>query len=850
MRRCLEICRRRCWKNKDTVKTQPSLADVVIRRFRRVTSSTTFVPQIDGLRCLAITTVFLYHVRGFLGAKSHLVFTPRLEDDWLGRLTLSGNFGVSLFFTLSGFILALPFASRAFQRKPIELKRYLLRRITRLEPPYFVAMTLLFILLCSVRSMSAAALLPHLLAGFGYVHNIVYGQGNFVNNVAWSLEIEVQFYLLMPLLAIVFRVPRRTLRRGILCSVAAGFILLQIRCVPPHGVMALSLLNFIQFFLAGLLLADVYLLEWRDAPARSYGWDAVGIACWILLAAVLPRPGLAHILTPVLLLPAVGSVFLGRASATVFSNRWVTAIGGMCYSIYLLHYQIISAISRWTVDLGITHYFWVNLIVQCLIVAPVALLTTAVFFLLVERPCMREHWPRELTAWLRTRISASRAMPWRSPGCRQELGVLNGRFSPCPESTAGLPQAGGGGGSRMRIGHYSPWLISPGGVNSYLRRVVQGQRKRGHEVILFDRPGLVPTGSTSAFGAEIVSTLDDADLLQLIRARGLDVLHAHTVVEVPGQETGTDGFPNLVRTMHGHEAYCPSGTRYLARPTGRPCPRGCHLLGCTWGHFINRCGSIRPKRFVEDFRRVQRERRSAQRFFTIAISRFAKEQMVRAGYEASAIRVIYHPAPDSPLTAGAGGRLADQDGPPRFLFLGRIAAEKGLDWLIRAAAQVHVDVVFEIIGDGPGKPRLLELSRRLGVDERFSWLGWLESEREIFARLAAARAVIFPSLWHEPAGLVTLEAAAAARAVIASRVGGIPEYAEKLGHALLVAPNDTEALAAAITRLADDADLAAQLGQAGWQRLAAGEFSLNKHLDQLEEVYARALGREPLAPSL
>jgi glycosyltransferase involved in cell wall biosynthesis len=389
----------------------------------------------------------------------------------------------------------------------------------------------------------------------------------------------------------------------------------------------------------------------------------------------------------------------------------------------------------------------------------------------------------------------------------------------------------------MRIGHYSPWLISPGGIQSYLRQVVRGQRERGHEVILFNRPSLVPSEAASAFGAEIIPTRDDTDLLRHARTRGLDALHTHTAVEVP---PAPNDLPALVRTMHGHEAYCPSGTRYLARPTGRPCPRGCHVLGCTWGHFVNRCGSIRPNKFVEDFRRVRRERRGAQRFFTIAISRFVKEQMVRAGYKASAIRVIYNPAPDLPLTAEDGGGLGDQDGPPRFLFLGRIVPGKGLDWLIRAATQVHVDVDFEIIGDGPGKPPLLELSRQLGVGERFSWLGWLESEREIFARLAAARAIIFPSLWHEPAGLVTLEAAAAARAVIASRVGGIPEYAEKLDHALLVAPNDTKALAAAITRLADDADLAAQLGRAGWQRLVAGEFSLNKHLDQLEEVYARA----------
>jgi len=397
----------------------------------------------------------------------------------------------------------------------------------------------------------------------------------------------------------------------------------------------------------------------------------------------------------------------------------------------------------------------------------------------------------------------------------------------------------------MRIGHYSPWLSSPGGVNSYLRRVVRGQVERGHEVVLFNRPSLITSGVASDFCAEIIPTRDDTDLLRQARARGLDALHTHTAVEVPPV---VHDLPALIRTMHGHEAYCPSGTRYLDRPNGRPCPRGCHLLGCTWGHFFNRCGSIRPNRFIKDFQRVRLEQRSAKRFFTIAISRFVKEQMVRKGYEASAIRVILHPAPHPPPITGAGGECVDTAGPPLFLFLGRMVPGKGLDWLIRSAAQLdgRVSARFEIIGDGPGKERLTRLCEEVGIAHLFTWLGWVE-ERAILERLASARAVIFPSLWHEPAGLVTLEAAASGRAVIASRVGGIPEYAQELGNVLLVNPGDTEALAAEISRLAEDPELAGRLGRRGRQRVLEGALSLEHHLDQLEETYARVIGHKPSA---
>jgi glycosyltransferase involved in cell wall biosynthesis len=104
----------------------------------------------------------------------------------------------------------------------------------------------------------------------------------------------------------------------------------------------------------------------------------------------------------------------------------------------------------------------------------------------------------------------------------------------------------------------------------------------------------------------------------------------------------------------------------------------------------------------------------------------------------------------------------------------------------------------------------------------------------------AARAVIFPSVWHEPAGLVTAEAAAAGRAVIASRSGGIPEYANGLKNAVLVDINDVAALAAEIDRLAADLPLATSMGLAGIEP-ARTTFSLAKHIEGLDNLYEWAI---------
>jgi glycosyltransferase involved in cell wall biosynthesis len=80
-----------------------------------------------------------------------------------------------------------------------------------------------------------------------------------------------------------------------------------------------------------------------------------------------------------------------------------------------------------------------------------------------------------------------------------------------------------------------------------------------------------------------------------------------------------------------------------------------------------------------------------------------------------------------------------------------------------------------------------------------------------------------------------LEAAAHGRALIASRVGGIPEYADP-SYALLVAPNDVDGLAAAISRLATDADDAEQLGAQG-ATLVRTKHTMSAFVDQMDAVY-------------
>jgi glycosyltransferase involved in cell wall biosynthesis len=374
----------------------------------------------------------------------------------------------------------------------------------------------------------------------------------------------------------------------------------------------------------------------------------------------------------------------------------------------------------------------------------------------------------------------------------------------------------------MRIGHYAPKVAASGGIATYIRRTSQAQMHRGHEVIRFGRE----TG-TSPSSSDIVRVADDTALFAEADTVDLDILHLHKSVE-----TLPDDRVPTVRTMHGHQGGCPSGSRYLARP-GRPCDRTYSVSGCLWGHFVDRCGSVRPQNLISNFSRIERELEQARHVPTYTVSDFLREQMVQAGCPSNQLRTIRSPAPK----VEDGFTPLSRTGSPRFLYLGRLVPHKGLPWLLRAFSKAPPSVQLDVAGEGPQREEMNALAQELGIQSRVTFHGWVESSR-VASLLRRARAVVFPSVWHEPAGLVTLEAAAAGRPVIASNVGGIPEYAHP-EYAKLVDVRDVDGLTRAIGQLAHDTDEADRKGRAAFA-LARTTFSMEDFLDRLSRFYKEA----------
>ncbi|MEO7038895.1 MAG: acyltransferase [Gemmatimonadaceae bacterium] len=377
-----------------------------LKHLRRRTTSGRFIAEVDGLRFVAIALVVLFHVHDYLTTKFRIPAGSAANEDLLDRFAATGHYGVHIFFIISGFVLALPFAAHSLgARPPVKLRAYFIRRLTRLEPPYILAM---LGLAAAIAATGAAhgPILPHLLASLGYVHNIVYGVPSTINVVAWSLEIEVQFYILAPALAIVFMVPNKWLRRAVIV-VAAGAIIAVQAWLAPAAWVPLSVVGFLQFFLCGFLIADLYVTDWKGKPQHTLAWDAVSLVGWPLLAWLWMQETQYPALFIALAFALFCAAFRGTITSRVLGTPAIATIGGMCYSIYLLHFPLISIIGRHTLSIGSTSAQWVHLLVQCVIIVPPVLLVCGIYFALIERPCMERDWPQKLAARLRGKPHAA-----------------------------------------------------------------------------------------------------------------------------------------------------------------------------------------------------------------------------------------------------------------------------------------------------------------------------------------------------------------------------------------------------------------------------------------------------------
>ncbi len=375
----------------------------------------------------------------------------------------------------------------------------------------------------------------------------------------------------------------------------------------------------------------------------------------------------------------------------------------------------------------------------------------------------------------------------------------------------------------------------PGGVERHVAEVARRLGARGHSVDVYTSdlyrefpmerlPPSVPREETTPFGRvhrlRVVSLPGE---LHYPFFRGLDaalardrpeVVHAHTYgtnqVAVARRHGRRSGAPFVV-TAHFHPIWSIHGGWLRHRIRG----------------FYDRrlAGPI-----LADAARVIVQTREEERLLRELGFPLPRVEIVPPGYTP-----LPEPAPDfGPFSVrfGIPG--------PYALFVGRLASNKGLVELLEAFAALSRDdptAQLVLVGeDGGMRASLEERAAGLGLRSRVRFLGHLPDDAALAAAYRDARFTVLPSE-YEAFGLVLLESLAQGTPVIASRVGGIPEFVEDERTGLLVPPGDVPALAEALRRLWADPALGHRLGRHGRTEVVP-RYTWDHVADRLGSIYA------------
>lgn len=308
-----------------------------------------YVKGMDGLRALAALAIFAYHVEYLSGANQYGRF---------GAFTANLDIGVPIFFAISGYLLYRPFVAARRARRTRSVRRYALGRALRIVPAYWAALTLAAIYPAVPGVFTGDWLRFY---GFGQIYSlrtVFEGLG-----VAWSLCVEVTFYLALPLYALAVRGLGR--RRGAVAAELALLVALAgAGLVVQQHLQLFTLVATFVWFVPGMALAvlDVSLDE-RGQTLR-YAWIAFALAgagyaaqCLFLSNPRYPTQAITYahqaagsVLESLIALGLLAPVCLpfshGGVVLRALRGRLAGFLGRISYGIYLYHLVVLIAVYK------------------------------------------------------------------------------------------------------------------------------------------------------------------------------------------------------------------------------------------------------------------------------------------------------------------------------------------------------------------------------------------------------------------------------------------------------------------------------------------------------------------------
>ncbi len=386
----------------------------------------------------------------------------------------------------------------------------------------------------------------------------------------------------------------------------------------------------------------------------------------------------------------------------------------------------------------------------------------------------------------------------------------------------------------------------PGGEDVVFRREAALLEAHGHRVIRFtdhnDR--IREMSAPGLLGATLWNQKAYRRLLRLVKKYRAEIVHFHNTFPLLSPAcyyAARRGGAAVVQTLHNYRLLCPGATFFRE---GKACD-ACSRRLLPWPAIHRRCyrGSLVATAGVSATTRVHRfiGTYSRQVDAFIALTEFSRSKFVEAGLPESRLHVKSIFLMRDPGRGPEEGRYA--------LFVGRLAPEKGLSVALEVWRQVGASLPLRIVGDGLLAPQVECEAATAG---NVVWERRLSHE-EYWRALEGAAFLIVPSLWYEGLPGVVVEAFAAGRPVIASRIGSLAEIVRDGETGVLFEPGSPAALAAAVERLAGDPAERRRLGENA-RREYLRRYTAEENYCRLMQIYQAALAvrhaGEAVAPAV
>ncbi len=296
----------------------------------------------------------------------------------------------------------------------------------------------------------------------------------------------------------------------------------------------------------------------------------------------------------------------------------------------------------------------------------------------------------------------------------------------------------------------------------------------------------------------------------------------------------------VVRMVHDHDLYCMRSYKYNVF-SRRICTRAASaycVIPC--GAPIGRAhGRGFPLRWVS-YGAKRREIEMNKKFHRLVVaSEYMRNELLHNGFALGQIET------HAPVPRPAASPDAPSFGTRNLIvYSGQIIRGKGVDVLLESLARVKSPFECLILGDGSQRAECELISRRLGLEDRVHFAGFVP-QASIAESYRDASLAVMSSLWPEPFGAAGLEAMRCGLPVIAFDAGAISEWLLDGVNGFLVPWRDRDAFAERVDVLLQDKALARRLGQNGRQ-LADERFNFSAYIDGLEGLFTRAAGQAPL----